>query len=244
MIEQKCKSAEETPPSYPPYQGEDKRGKTSELPSFRASAPSNFKLYLITDSKLFAAQCSMYFAIETALKAGVKFIQLREKHLPTRKLLDMGYWMSELTKEYGAKLFINDRVDIALAVGADGVHLGQDSIPAHAVRKIAGDKLLVGVSTHGIDEAIEAEKDGADFITLGPIYHTPSKLKYGSPIGINILREVKSKVSIPVLAIGGIKLDKVKEVIEAGADGLALISAILTAENIKETTEEFLRLLK
>jgi len=186
----------------------------------------------------------MYFAIETALKAGVKFIQLREKHLPTRKLLDMGYWMSELTKEYGAKLFINDKVDIALAVGADGVHLGQDSIPAHAVRKIAGDKLLVGVSTHGIDEAIEAEKDGADFITLGPVYQTPAKLKYGSPIGINILREVKSKVSIPVLAIGGIKLDKVKEVMEAGADGLALISAILTAENIKETTEEFLRLLK
>jgi thiamine-phosphate pyrophosphorylase len=244
VIEQKCKSAEETPPSYPPYQGEDKRDKTSELPSFRASVPSNFKLYLITHTELFTAQCSMYLAIETALKAGVKFIQLREKHLPTRKLLDMGYWMSELTKEYGAKLFINDRVDIALAVGAAGVHLGQASIPAHAVRKIAGDKLLVGVSTHGINEALEAEKDGADFITLGPIYQTPSKLKYGSPIGINILREVKSKVSIPVLAIGGIKLDKVKEVMEAGADGLALISAILTAENIKETTEEFLRLLK
>lgn len=204
----------------------------------------DFKLYLITDSKLFTAQCSMYLAIETALKTGVKFIQLREKHLPTIQLLDMGYWVSELTKEYGAKLFINDRVDIALAVGADGVHLGQDSIPAHAVRKIAGDKLLVGVSTHGIDEAMEAEKDSADFITLGPIYQTPSKLKYGSPIGINILREVKSKVSIPVLAIGGIKLDKVKEVIKAGADGIALISAILTAENIKETTEEFLRLLK
>lgn len=188
----------------------------------------------------------MYLAIETALKAGVKFIQLREKHLPTRKLLDMGYWMSELTKEYGAKLFINDRVDIALAVGADGVHLGQDSIPAHAVRKIAGDKLLVGVSTHGIDEAIEAEKDGADFITLGPVYQTPSKLKYGNPIGIDTdtLRRVKSKISIPVLAIGGIKLDKVKEVMEAGADGVALISAILTAENIKETSEEFLRLLK
>ncbi len=204
----------------------------------------DLKLYLITDSTLFAAQCSMYLAIETALKAGVKFIQLREKHLPTRKLLDMGYWMSELTKEYGAKLFINDRVDIALAVGADGVHLGQDSIPAHAVRKIAGDKLLVGVSTHGIDEAIEAEKDGADFITLGPVYQTPSKLKYGNPIGIDTLRRVKSKISIPVLAIGGIKLDKVKEVMEAGADGVALISAILTAENIKETSEEFLRLLK
>jgi thiamine-phosphate pyrophosphorylase len=117
-------------------------------------------------------------------------------------------------------------------------------MPARPVRKISGNKLLIGVSTHGIDEAIEAEKDGADFITVGPIYQTPSKLKYGNPIGIDTLRKVKSKVSIPVLAIGGIKVDKVKEVTEVGADGIALISAILTAENIKETTEEFMRLLK
>ncbi|MEW6417581.1 MAG: thiamine phosphate synthase [Nitrospirota bacterium] len=205
---------------------------------------SDFKLYLITDRKLFNTQCSLYIAVEDALNAGVKVIQLRETDLPTRKLLDMATWMLELTKEYGAKLFINDRVDIALAVGADGVHLGQKSIPAHAVRKIPGNRLLIGVSTHSIDEAIEAERDGADFITIGPIYQTPSKLKYGNPIGIETLKKVKSEVSIPVLAIGGIKLDKVKEVKEAGADGIALISAIFTAENIKETTEEFLRLLK
>ena len=204
----------------------------------------DLKLYLITDRKLFKAQCSMYFAIESALEAGTKCIQLREKDLSVKELLEMAVWMRELTGEYNAKLFINDRVDIALSAGADGVHLGQNSIPPHAVRKISGDKLIIGVSTHSVNEAIDAEKDGADFITLGPVYETPSKLRYGNPIGIDYFSKVKSQISIPVLAIGGIKLDKVKGVKEAGADGIALISAILSAENIEETTKEFLRLLK
>jgi thiamine-phosphate pyrophosphorylase len=205
---------------------------------------NGLKLYLITDRKLFDAQCSLYLALETALQAGVKYIQLREKRLPTRKILDMAYWMIELTREYGAKLIINDRVDIALAVGADGVHLGQKSLPAHAARKVMGDNFLIGVSTHGIDEALQAEHDGADFITLGPIYNTPSKLRYGDPIGVDILRQVKSEVSIPVLAIGGIKTDSVNEVLDAGADGVAVISGILAAEDIRGTTEEFLRLVQ
>jgi thiamine-phosphate pyrophosphorylase len=186
----------------------------------------------------------MYLGIEPVLEAGGKVIQLREKDLPARELFDMARWMRDLTNEYHAQLFINDRVDIALAVEADGIHLGRQSMPAYAVRQIAGDRLCIGVSTHSIDEALDAEKDGADFVTLGPVYKTPSKLKFGDPIGIEVLKEVKSRISIPVLAIGGIKQDKVKEVMNAGADGIALISAILESENIKETTEEFLRLLK
>lgn len=205
---------------------------------------NGLKLYLITDRKLFNAQCSLYLAIETALKAGVKYIQLREKQLPTRKILDMAYWMIDLTREYNAKLLINDRLDIALAVGAEGVHLGQKSLPVQAVRKVAGDKFLIGVSTHGIEEALEAEKGGADFITLGPIYNTPSKMRYGAPIGIDILRKVVSRVSIPVLAIGGIKTDTVTEVLDAGADGVAVISGILGEKNIKEKSEKFLRLVQ
>jgi thiamine-phosphate pyrophosphorylase len=204
----------------------------------------DLRLYLITDRRLFTSHGSQFTAVEDALKGGLRAVQLREKDLGTRDLLNMAYMMRDLAEQYNARLFVNDRVDIALAVGADGVHLGQNSMSARPVRKISGNKLLIGVSTHGIDEAIEAEKDGADFITLGPIYQTPSKLKYGNPIGIDTLRKVKSKVSIPVLAIGGIKVDKVKELTEVGADGIALISAILTAENIKETTEEFMRLLK
>jgi len=205
---------------------------------------NGLNLYLITDRKLFHAQCSFYLALESALQAGVKYIQLREKQLPAKQILDIAYWVRELTSEYGAKLLVNDRVDIALAVGADGVHLGQESLPAHAARKITGDNFLIGVSTHGIDEALQAERDGADFITLGPIYNTPSKLRYGDPIGVDMLRQVKSRVSIPVLAIGGIKTNAVHEVVSAGADGVAVISGILAAEDISGTTEEFLRLVQ
>lgn len=201
-------------------------------------------LYLITDRRLFPALCQFYLALEDALNAGVKAVQLREKDLNSRDLLDMAYWMRDLTAEYGAKLFINDRADIALAVGADGVHLGQGSIPPHAVRKISGDALLIGVSTHSIDEALKAEKEGADFITFGPVFKTPSKLKYGNPIGIHVINDVKSVISIPLLAIGGIKLNNVSEIREAGADGIAMISAILADGKIKETTRELMGLMK
>ena len=201
-------------------------------------------LYLITDRKLFSAPGVMYMALETVLEVGVKAIQLREKDLAVRELFDMAVWMRELTGKYNALLFINDRIDVALSVQANGVHLGQNSLPVSAARKIAGRKLLIGVSTHSVEEALEAEKDGADFVTLGPVYETPAKLNYGPPIGIDTLRKVKSRVSLPVYAIGGIKPERVEEVKKAGADGLALISGILAAKNIKETTESFLRLLQ
>lgn len=204
----------------------------------------DFRLYLITDRKLFTDQDSLFSAVEEALKGGLKAVQLREKDLGTRDLLNMAYRFKELTKKYNAKLFINDRVDISLAIEADGVHLGQKSIPAQAARKISGKALLIGVSTHSLHEAIEAERQGADFITLGPIYETPSKLRYGDPIGIDVLRKVKSHVLIPVFAIGGIKPDKVKDVVDAGADGVAVISAVLKSDNIKKTVEEFMELLR
>jgi len=211
---------------------------------FLVSEKIDFNLYLITDRKLFKAGCSMYVAIETALEAGIKAVQLREKDLPVREILDMAYWMRELTDEFNAKLFINDRVDVAMAVNADGVHLTQNSMPAYAVRKISGDKFIIGQSTHNIEEALKAQEEGVDFITLGPVFKTPSKMQYGEPIGIEAIKNAKKSVSIPLFAIGGIKPENVQKVRSAGADGIALISAILAAEDKRQISEEILRLLK
>ena len=203
----------------------------------------DFRLYLITDRKLVTRYSSPVTAVEKALEGGVKAVQLREKDLDTRELLKLAYRMRDLTKRYNAKLFINDSFDIALAVGADGVHLTQRSIPAEAVRKAVKKKLLIGVSTHSLKEAKEAEDSGADFITLGPVYRTPSKLKYGKPVGIGTLKKVSKSVKIPVFAIGGIKINKIKEAKKAGAYGVAMISEVFGAENIKGKTKEIISLL-
>lgn len=204
----------------------------------------NFKLYLVTDRKLFADNQGLLKAVEESLKGGLKAVQLREKDLGIRELLGMAYSLRELTGRYGAALFINDRVDVAVAVEADGVHLGQESIPAYAARKASKGGLIVGVSAHSLTEALEAEKDGADFITLGPIFHTPSKAACGEPLGLDALKNVCAAVSLPVFAIGGVKSENLKEVRICGAKGVAIISAILCSDNIKQTTENFLRCMK
>lgn len=204
----------------------------------------DFRLYLITDRKLFSDTESLYFGVEEALKGGVRAVQLREKEIPVRGLLDMAYRMREITKDYCARLFINDRVDVAMAVQADGVHLGRKSMPVSAAKTASAGRLIVGVSTHSPGEAFEAERDGADFITFGPVYQTPSKLKYGAPVGIGSLKQVCSGISVPVFAIGGITPERLGEIDNSGADGVALISAILGSENIRKTTERFLGHLK
>ncbi len=206
--------------------------------------PVDFKLYLITDRKLFVDNDTFFTGVEEALKGGAPAVQLREKDLTIRELLTMAYRLKELTTRYRAKLFINDRVDVALAVDADGVHLGGTGIPAFAARKAAGEGMLIGVSTHSVEEAGKAEEEGADFVTFGPVFETPSKMKYGRPLGPELLGEVSRKISIPVFAIGGIKPERVGRVMESGASGVAVISAILGSADIQSNTEEFMRLLK
>jgi thiamine-phosphate pyrophosphorylase len=201
----------------------------------------DFKLYLVTDRKLFTDYYSLFTAVEEALKAGIKAVQLREKDLPTLELLHIAYVMRDLTIRYGAKFFINDRLDIAMCVNAEGIHLGQSSIPVYAVRKVVGDRMMLGVSTHNLHEALIAEKEGADFITFGPIYQTPSKMKYGEPVGLESLMKVKEKISIPIFGIGGIKIDNAKDVINAGAHGIAVISGILSSSDTKNMAEIYLR---
>jgi thiamine-phosphate pyrophosphorylase len=139
--------------------------------------------------------------------------------------------MRLLTSRHGAKLLINDRVDIALAAGADGVHLGVASIPPAEARRLLGSGRLIGCSTHSEEQLAAAEAGGADFVTFGPVYATPSKAPYGPPVGVEALRRACAAAGIPVFALGGVGPRNVGEVIAAGADGIAAISAVLAAED-------------
>jgi thiamine-phosphate pyrophosphorylase len=199
----------------------------------------DFKLYLITDRT--QTKLPLPEAVHLALKGGVPAVQLREKDLPVRELLALAQELRVITREFGAKLFINDHVDVAVAVEADGVHLGHQSMPVDAARKIVGSSMLIGASTHSVQEAKDAEARGADFITYGPIFETPSKAHYGAPLGKSTIREVKYPINIPLFALGGIKSTNVLQVIAAGADGVALISAILAADDITAAAKKFMQ---
>ena len=200
----------------------------------------DFNLYLITDRHQ-TRNRSLISVIEEALQAGVKAIQLREKDLPTRPLLSLAYELRKLTRAYGARLLINDRVDLCLAVEADGVHLRTDGLPVERVRSLLGPEKLMGVSTHSVQEAQKAQRGGADFIVLGPIYFTPSKASYGSPLGPVILQVARrAGVTLPIFAVGGVTPERVQEIRSAGANGAAVISAILTTEDIRQATRDFL----
>jgi thiamine-phosphate pyrophosphorylase len=190
----------------------------------------DFNLYLITDLKQ-TGSLRLIDIVEDALKGGVKGVQLREKDLSSRELYELAYDMRKLTSRYGAKLLINDRVDISLAVEADGVHLGLNSMPIHRVRRLLGNTRLIGLSCHNQVNAIMAQENGADFITFGPVYYTPSKANYGKPVGIERLEIVSHLLDIPVFALGGIKKENIHEVTAAGATGIALVSAIIAHED-------------
>ncbi len=192
----------------------------------------DFNLYLITDRKQ-AHGRDLSDVIEDALKGGVKAVQLREKGLSGNPLFELAKGLRAVTKRYNAKLFINDRVDIAIAVDADGVHLGQTSFSAVDARKLLGSKKLIGVSTHSVKEARNAQKHGADFITFGPVFYTKSKARYGEPLGIERLKEVVKAVNIPVFAIGGIKLKNIKDAMAAAVNGVSMISEVIKAKNPK-----------
>ena len=195
----------------------------------------DFKLYLITDRKV--AKKPLPEAVRLALEGGVRAVQLREKDLPIRELLALARELRSITRGFGAKLFINDRVDVAVAVDADGVHLGTQSMPPEGARKVVGRGMLIGVSTHSLDEAKAAEAGGADFITYGPIFETPSKANHGSPVGIDAIKYIKSGVGIPIYALGGIKSGVIGQILASGAYGISMISAILDAADIKKAAE-------
>jgi thiamine-phosphate pyrophosphorylase len=178
--------------------------------------------------------------IESALEGGVRAVQLREKDLTAAELYPLARDMRALTAHYKARLLINDRIDIALAVGADGVHLGGHSLSTETARQLLGPRRMIGVSTHAFDEIQSAEQQGADFVTFGPVYPTPSKAPFGPPQGIDALAEACRKSRLPVFALGGVNLARREPVRQAGAFGIALISAIIADRNPTEIARSFL----
>ena len=175
----------------------------------------------------------------SVLEAGIRLIQYRDKDRTAREIYAAALRLREITNLYNARLIINDRADIALAVDADGVHLGQDDLPLEEARTIMGDR-IIGISTHNVREAVEAEQGGADYIGFGSIFHTTTK-DVGALQGVGAVRAVKDAVGIPVIAVGGIKIENAKSVFGAGAYGIAVSSGI-SSGNPRENAARFLAL--
>jgi thiamine-phosphate pyrophosphorylase len=173
-----------------------------------------------------------------ALRAGAGWIQYREKEKTRREIYLKSLRLRELTREFGAAFIVNDHADIALAVGADGVHLGQDDLPLGEARGLMGNR-IIGISTHSLAEALEAERGGADYIGFGPVFLTATK-DAGGPKGVDALKEIKKHVGVPVVAIGGITLESLPRVLDAGADAVAVASAILKGD-VSENVRSFMK---
>jgi len=191
---------------------------------------SFFRLYLVTDRTRTAGR-PLLQVVEAALQGGVDAVQLREKDLAARELHALASELSVLCRRHGARLLINDRIDVALAVGADGVHLPGGSFTPADARAVLGPQALIGASTHNLEQAQRAAAGGADFIVFGPIFDTPAKRQYGAPVGLQALGVVTEKVTLPVLAIGGIMGERVESVRQHRVYGVAVISAILEADD-------------
>jgi len=180
----------------------------------------------------------LYDMVNKVLSAGVRWVQYREKDLSRRQLYENALNLRKLTRHFNATLIINDHADIAIAVEADGVHLGQDDLPLKEARKIMGSR-IVGISTHDLAQAKEAESGGANYIGFGPVFHTTTK-DAGVPKGVDNIRKIKENVCIPLVAIGGINQDNVASVISSGADAVAVATAICKGD-VMVNAEKFVR---
>lgn len=201
----------------------------------------DFTLYLITDRAVVPPGRTLIAQVRAALEGGVRALQLREKDLPAAQLYPLAVELRALTREYGARLLLNDRIDLALAVDADGVHLGGHSLPVAVARRLLGPDKLIGVSTHRSDEIRSAAAAGADFVTFGPVYATPSKLPYGAPLGLPALAEASATPPLPVFALGGVRAEHLPSLQQHGCRQVAVISAILAAPDPAAVTRAFLQ---
>jgi thiamine-phosphate pyrophosphorylase len=196
--------------------------------------------YFITDSSLsFAGNIN---DVKQAEACGVCVVQYRNKNAETREMYEEALRLREICRN--TLFLINDRIDIALAVDADGVHLGQSDMPYRAARKMLGPKKIIGITVHNLSEAMEAQRLGANYLGVSPIFQTATKSDAGKPAGIALIEEIRAQVDIPLIAIGGIDLANASEVIKSGADGLCAISAVVSKESVGEEIRKFQELFK
>jgi thiamine-phosphate pyrophosphorylase len=192
------------------------------------NARVNYSLYLVTDSAL-AMGRALPDVVRAAVDGGVTCVQVREKDLPSRAYIEQLLSLRPLLRERGIPLFVNDRLDVALAVEADGIHLGQTDLPLAMARRIAAGRLIIGVSCESVRDASAAERGGADYVSVSPVFATPTKTDTAPALGLGGVRAARRAVRVPVVAIGGINATNAAEVIRAGADGICVVSAIVSA---------------
>ena len=204
---------------------------------------SDFELCVIT-ARSDRLQRGHLEVARAALEGGARLIQLRDKALSSRALFELAQEVRQLTRQHRAQFIVNDRLDIALAVEADGVHLGQDDLPIAAARRLLGPLAIIGASVRERSQAEQAAADGASYLGLGPIYASPSKCDAGPALGLAPIADIQRNVGLPVLAIGGLTRDNVGEVIRAGASGAAVISAVSEADSMVEATAALLKAIR
>jgi thiamine-phosphate pyrophosphorylase len=198
-----------------------------------------YSLYLVTDRALSCGR-STSEVVQAAITGGVSCVQLREKHLSTRELIAEARALVELLRPHGIPLIVNDRVDVALAADADGVHLGQSDMHIYDARELLGSARIIGISAESLDDAVRAEREGADYIGISPVFSTVTKKDIATPLGLEGVRKIRKAVKLPLVGIGGISAVNAAEVIRSGADGVAVVSAIVSAPCPETSTRELL----
>ncbi len=198
-----------------------------------------FRLCYITERKGLPAQAGMESSalatrIREAIRSGIDLVQVREKDLTTRELVALVESALGAARGTHTRVVVNDRLDVALALGASGIHLGRQSLEPRLVRRFVPQNFLIGVSCHSLEEARDAEAAGASYIIFGPVFETPSKLAFGPPLGIEALREAATNVKLPLLAVGGITLENARECLQAGATGIAAIRLFQECPSVSE----------
>jgi thiamine-phosphate pyrophosphorylase len=202
--------------------------------------PEDLSLYVVTDP-LLVGERSLEEVCEQALASGVKVLQLRDKTASTRSLVRQAVHLQALARKHQALLLVNDRVDVARAAGADGVHLGQDDMELASAREILGADKIIGISVQTPEEAREAEQGGADYLAANLVFETPTKTDLEQAIGLGGVRALRNASTLPLVAIGGIKADNAAEVVAAGANGVAVVSAVMAAPDVPGACQALLR---